>query len=475
MTIKEIETLTGMTRANIRFYESQGLLHPARGANGYRDYSEEDVQLLKRIQLLRSLHMSLEDIRNLQTDREELTTALDRQIGLLEQERTEADRSRQVCREMRQDGASFHTLDAQRYLDSLDRPRSETVRILQTDVESRDQIPFRRYFARTLDLWIDTTVVYVFLMVVCNVRVMDQGALVTLALPVLLMVILEPLLLSRTGTTLGKWILGISVTDLSGERMDYWEALTRTCSALWKGAGFYIPVYSLVRLWKMYSVAAENRELPWEEESRIVRKDFRAWRIPAYLAAAAILVGVLVGGTVLAESPRHRGDLTAEEFSENFNRLAGYYRMDFGRKLDSNGHWGNRVTDTIGITIADPAVYPDFVLEETDGKLTAVSFTYDTAEDFGWPLSTQNQVLIAVLSFACAQSGYGAFSDARTELLELIDDHPNSSYRFSEHGVTTECVVESEGYVKDTVGNALWTIDGAETYYSISFRISLEA
>ena len=37
MTIKEIEERTGLPRANIRYYESQGFLSPARGPNGYRD------------------------------------------------------------------------------------------------------------------------------------------------------------------------------------------------------------------------------------------------------------------------------------------------------------------------------------------------------------------------------------------------------------------------------------------------------
>ena len=49
MTIKEIETRSGMTRANIRFYEAEGLLSPERCENGYRDYSEEDLKVLKRI------------------------------------------------------------------------------------------------------------------------------------------------------------------------------------------------------------------------------------------------------------------------------------------------------------------------------------------------------------------------------------------------------------------------------------------
>ena len=63
MTIKEIEDLSGMTRANIRFYESQGLLTPARDTNGYRNYTEKDLETLNRIRLLRTLHLSLDDIR----------------------------------------------------------------------------------------------------------------------------------------------------------------------------------------------------------------------------------------------------------------------------------------------------------------------------------------------------------------------------------------------------------------------------
>ena len=38
MTVKEVEERTGLPRANIRYYESEGLIHPARGQNGYRDY-----------------------------------------------------------------------------------------------------------------------------------------------------------------------------------------------------------------------------------------------------------------------------------------------------------------------------------------------------------------------------------------------------------------------------------------------------
>ena len=55
MTIKEIETLSGLPRANIRYYESEGLIAPMRAENGYREYSQADAEVLLRVKLLRAL------------------------------------------------------------------------------------------------------------------------------------------------------------------------------------------------------------------------------------------------------------------------------------------------------------------------------------------------------------------------------------------------------------------------------------
>ena len=51
MRIKEIEELSGIERSNIRFYEREGLLSPKRLENGYRDYSDEDLEILLKIKL----------------------------------------------------------------------------------------------------------------------------------------------------------------------------------------------------------------------------------------------------------------------------------------------------------------------------------------------------------------------------------------------------------------------------------------
>jgi len=47
MKINQVEELTGITKKNIRFYEEQKLINPQRNpANGYREYSMEDVKQL---------------------------------------------------------------------------------------------------------------------------------------------------------------------------------------------------------------------------------------------------------------------------------------------------------------------------------------------------------------------------------------------------------------------------------------------
>ena len=97
MTIREIEELSGMTRANIRFYEKEGLITPERNSNGYRNYSEEDLNTLKRIRLLRTLHLSLEDIKSLSRNEQELAELLIRHLTNLKKEQQSLGRSVEVC------------------------------------------------------------------------------------------------------------------------------------------------------------------------------------------------------------------------------------------------------------------------------------------------------------------------------------------------------------------------------------------
>ena len=63
MLIKEICSLTGLTKKAISYYEKQGLIEVRKGSNGYREYSKEDIALLNEISLYRKLDISIKDIK----------------------------------------------------------------------------------------------------------------------------------------------------------------------------------------------------------------------------------------------------------------------------------------------------------------------------------------------------------------------------------------------------------------------------
>ncbi len=71
----------GHNRSHCGFYEKEHLISPRKSdSNGYRDYSEEEVERLKRIKLLRMIGVPVKEIREcLETDGS-LTGALERVI-----------------------------------------------------------------------------------------------------------------------------------------------------------------------------------------------------------------------------------------------------------------------------------------------------------------------------------------------------------------------------------------------------------
>ena len=64
MRIGEAALIAGLEPSAIRFYEDRGILPgPNRTSSGYRDYSDEDIELLKFVRRLRSLELPLHDVQ----------------------------------------------------------------------------------------------------------------------------------------------------------------------------------------------------------------------------------------------------------------------------------------------------------------------------------------------------------------------------------------------------------------------------
>lgn len=68
MNIGQAAEISGVPAKTIRYYESIQLIPPAnRLENGYRDYSEQDIQTLQFIHRARNLGFSIKDVSNLLT------------------------------------------------------------------------------------------------------------------------------------------------------------------------------------------------------------------------------------------------------------------------------------------------------------------------------------------------------------------------------------------------------------------------
>ena len=66
LRIAEVSQLTSVPPTTLRYYEEIGLLRPAeRAENGYRVYSERDVERLRFITSAKHLHISLDELREL--------------------------------------------------------------------------------------------------------------------------------------------------------------------------------------------------------------------------------------------------------------------------------------------------------------------------------------------------------------------------------------------------------------------------
>ena len=121
MKINEVEAQVGITKKNIRFYEEQGLLSPRRNSeNGYRDYGEAEVAILRQIKLMRKLGVPLEEIRRMQAGGT-VADGMRRHLVTLERERKSLEQSIQLCGSLKDREERLDALDAAVLLEEMER------------------------------------------------------------------------------------------------------------------------------------------------------------------------------------------------------------------------------------------------------------------------------------------------------------------------------------------------------------------
>ena len=87
LSIQEAARLAGVSVRTLRYYDTVGLLSPQKAENGYRCYSDADLERLQQILFYRVLRFPLKEIlRLMQQPDEHRLDALHRQLHLLRQE-----------------------------------------------------------------------------------------------------------------------------------------------------------------------------------------------------------------------------------------------------------------------------------------------------------------------------------------------------------------------------------------------------
>ena len=133
MRINEVEALVGISKKNIRFYEDAGLISPQRNSqNGYREYSEPDVEMLRRIKLLRKLGFPLEEIRRMQQGSHTVGDGMRRHLISLQREQANLASAARLCERLTACPEKLDALDAQALLAEMETMEQKGTTFMDT-------------------------------------------------------------------------------------------------------------------------------------------------------------------------------------------------------------------------------------------------------------------------------------------------------------------------------------------------------
>lgn len=495
MNIKEIEERSGLPRSGIRFYESEGLLHPERRQNGYRDYSETDLETLLKIKRLRALGLSVAEIRAVQSGESSLASELNAALRRLGEQRGGLAGAEAQCRALLGAGTGWENL--------LDAPEPRPVEARQSGGSAvsggsikyggaartrpgapdwwhglRSPGPWRRFFARCIDGLIYSVPIAALTVLVFRINPGSEsfgGKVLDWLLGAAALLIAEPLCLHFFGATPGKWLLGISVRGWDGEKLSVREAFSRTFKVFVYGMGIGIPIASLVTYILAYRRELLDRDQPWDAEYgrwiiTCVPKGAAVTAVGSVSACAAAFLLVFLVVTV-GSMPQQQGWDSAQSFADNYNDLAAYYDIGSEYELMTAGGLEDVTPSNVAVVdLGDGGSMPEFEFTESGGRLTRVEFTAGRGEGEGFVSTYRNYMTLAVMSYVWGRGGCGAFDfGARQTTLDELNSHTLEPFEAEWGGVRVECSVSYSGYEENNFG--LWPVEGEVQEFELRFTM----
>ncbi len=126
MLINETSKLTKLTKKAIEYYTLQGLVSPSTMSNGYRDYSQQDIERLSKISVLRKLGISTEEIKLILED--QTNTAL-QVVSVKKELDYNRDMQKKSILHKLSDGAPYESIILE--LQSIEQSESITAKLLE--------------------------------------------------------------------------------------------------------------------------------------------------------------------------------------------------------------------------------------------------------------------------------------------------------------------------------------------------------
>lgn len=328
----------------------------------------------------------------------------------------------------------------------------------------------RRFFARLFDFAVYDALWSLFLALVLDMNILSRSgaeSLLDVAVALLLMIFLEPALLHWWGTTPGKWLLGLRVTDLEEGHLTYAAGFERVWCVLSKGWGWMIPIRVLWRSYANHRSYWEGEAGEWEEESVLTTTGTQWWRWLLLAAGYILLTTILLGAAVLSARPAHTGELTVAEYAENYNELAAYYDVESELRMDGEGNFYIEESGVIQVeNLLAPEALPQltYTLDE-EGCIEAVELSFEQKGGEYWQSVYMEERCLLVWALNAEPRR------EQTALAEYIGEDPYMSFVRQGYATRIHCDLQYEGYRTFPATAMLIPEDGAECSFLLRYQV----
>ena len=240
------------------------------------------------------------------------------------------------------------------------------------------------------------------------------------------------------------------------------------------GLGLGIPIAAFIAYLLAYRRSLKGEDQPWDSEYGRWIPVYRAPRragITAALAAGGAAALLMFGVLCIAHSqmPPHRGDMSTEQFVENYNDLSDYFGIGGAYvKLTPEGLVEDAPDGTYVLHLGNEML-PEFHFTEEGGVLTRVELTVDFAgEDGALGSGYGRYYQLAAMAYIWGRPGMGMFNfDARQEVVDCVYERANEAYAAEWGGVTVINDPRYSGY-RD-YGGRLFPVEGEVQRQELSF------